>query len=727
MSLNWNVIYAHNWVLNMNELDRLYDLTINYINRDNVEFNDNKKRTIRNRVSYGYRIHPTRNDTLVIYHKGVLPWDANKTNNTAILYNPMIHEEHMFTVVRPSKRDDEIRELFKDTSTTRLNSKTILDALHRKFLLGISREYIQHVLENDVQFDFFRNAKLNPKKPIVKSFRPSHPFEHWQMDYTSLFTPGKDKQVHPKRENKYYIHILVIIDIFSKFVYLFPTKNESAETTAMILNKIFLTGDIPKILHSDNAKNFLSEAVRKVCDTFNVTQVFGEGYSPQTQGFVENKNKYIKKLIQQHWIRNDSFKFYDVIDRICFSINTSKHDVTKYTPMQIHRGRNINTVKTEYFNGNIDDVLQIDCKDVENYVESETIHRKHRIQHVKDTLKHVAHKREERQRKQQTQGVYIYQGNLEMNTKVVVAVYIEHTSKDIQAMQLKLVDSIQGTTKRVNNPLHIKSNDRYIRVTDIDKRASTFFKKSELSKHKYFSKMICKIKEIKKTGTGANVVKYLLEYKDPQTNTTYDVFRRVASDMIWTNEFHKTMLLTKSQYAHDFIPNNDNLPNVPEYLFDVDPFPDDGPPIVYDYSTKVTNSMEQTDNAEASINRSLHPTYIHLEIKHKWIHTIQTYKKLWNNQKVSFCANIDNRISQLEGVVFRKDTQKIIDGVPTIWAVRGKYGERWCSLLPVNYTNKLSFDGAWMFMDEKTLLTKIDRSKLPYKAVSSNIDDLKNN
>jgi len=723
MSLNWNVIYAHNWSLNRNEVDQLYDLTIRYINRDGIELNENTKRTVRNRVSSGYRIHPKKNDTLVIYHKGVLPWDANRTTNTAILYNPMINEEHMFTVVRPSKRDDEIRELFKDTSTTRLNSKTILDTLHRKFLLGISREYIQNVLENDVKFDFFRNAKLNPKKPIVKSFRPSHPFEHWQMDYTSLFTPGRDKQVQPKRENKYYIHILVIIDIFSKFVYLFPTKNESAETTAMILNKIFLTGDIPKILHSDNALNFKSEAVRKVCDTFNITQVFGEGYSPQTQGFVENKNKYIKKLIQQHWIRNDNFKFYDVIDRISFSINTSKHDVTKYTPMQIHRGRNINTVKTEYFDGNIDDALQINCEDVENYVESDTIHRKYRIQHVQDTLKHVAHKREERQRQKQTQGVYIYQGLLTIDTKVVIAVYIEHTNKDIQAMQLKLVESVHGNTKRVQNPLHIKSNNQYVRVSDIERRAASFFKKSELSRYKYFSKTICKIKEIKQSD---NVVKYILEYKDPETNTTYDVFRRVASDAIWTNEFHKTMLLTKAQHAHDFNENqnHDNLPNIPEYLFDVDPFPDDGPPIVYDYSTKVTNSMEETKNKESSSDNTepssdnTDPRSIHLEIRHKWIHTIQTYRKLWYTQKVSFCAKIDNRVSKLEGVVFGKNTKKMTDGVPTIWAVRGGYGERWCSLSPTNYTNKLTFDGAWMFMDEKTLLTKIHRSKLPYRPVS---------
>jgi len=44
-----------------------------------------------------------------------------------------------------------------------------------------------------------------------------------------------------------------------------------------------------------------------------VEQIIGQAYSPQTQGFVENKNKQIKRLLKYYMINNDNNKYYELL------------------------------------------------------------------------------------------------------------------------------------------------------------------------------------------------------------------------------------------------------------------------------------------------------------------------------------------------------------------------------------------------------------------------------
>ena len=133
-----------------------------------------------------------------------------------------------------------------------MNQHTLFDAIFRQQLLGISRRYIQHALTNSPEFNLFRISKTIPLKPIVRSFRPKYPFEHWQMDFIDLNSGTIGYH------NKGYRHVLVIIDIFTKFVYLKATKKNDSQTVAGVLHSIFLAGDVPRVLHSDNGPGFVS-------------------------------------------------------------------------------------------------------------------------------------------------------------------------------------------------------------------------------------------------------------------------------------------------------------------------------------------------------------------------------------------------------------------------------------------------------------------------------------
>ena len=158
-----------------------------------------------------------------------------------------------------------------------------------------------------------------------------YPFQYWQIDHIDL-------QSISGNAKKAWKYVLVIIDIFSKFVYLYPCNSTKLEEVVGILQKIFLNGDIPEIIGCDQAFN--KPAVAELCKVYGIELRPSTPHNPQTNGFVENKNKHIKKLIQLYLAKG--FKgFVNALDHIAFTLNNTKHSVILHTPQMIHRGRDI--------------------------------------------------------------------------------------------------------------------------------------------------------------------------------------------------------------------------------------------------------------------------------------------------------------------------------------------------------------------------------------------------
>lgn len=80
-----------------------------------------------------------------------------------------------------------------------------------------------------------------PQKP----FLATRPLEVVAVDYTMLecATDGCD-------------NVLVITDVFTKFISAFATRDQKADTTAkVILKECFLKYGVPELLHSDQGRH----------------------------------------------------------------------------------------------------------------------------------------------------------------------------------------------------------------------------------------------------------------------------------------------------------------------------------------------------------------------------------------------------------------------------------------------------------------------------------------
>ena len=77
--------------------------------------------------------------------------------------------------------------------------------------------------------------------------------------------------VGPLPETNGYRYVLTAQDEFTRFTKAFPLKNKESATIARVLIDDYIsTFGVPQKLHSDNAKEFLSDISHHLCDRFQI-------------------------------------------------------------------------------------------------------------------------------------------------------------------------------------------------------------------------------------------------------------------------------------------------------------------------------------------------------------------------------------------------------------------------------------------------------------------------
>ena len=128
-------------------------------------------------------------------------------------------------------------------------------------------------------------------KPIV-----SNDFNHrCQMDLI-------DMQSSPDGDFK---HILVYQDHLSEFVQLRPLKSKSSEKVADHLDQILCILGAPRILQTDNGREFCNTNIQNVLQKWpDCKFVHGKPRQSQSQGSVERANQDVENMLFA-WMRDN--------------------------------------------------------------------------------------------------------------------------------------------------------------------------------------------------------------------------------------------------------------------------------------------------------------------------------------------------------------------------------------------------------------------------------------
>ena len=134
-------------------------------------------------------------------------------------------------------------------------------------------------------------------------------------------------------------HILVIIDSFTKYAIAVPTKLNDAKTVAKVVsdNVIFAHGP-PEKIHTDRGTHFDNRVLKEIYNILEIDHSITTAYNPQSDGLCERLNSTIGDLLSCLVDENCS-DWDELIPRIIYRYNTTKHSNTGYTPYELMYAR----------------------------------------------------------------------------------------------------------------------------------------------------------------------------------------------------------------------------------------------------------------------------------------------------------------------------------------------------------------------------------------------------
>lgn len=171
------------------------------------------------------------------------------------------------------------------------------------------------------------------KQNLTITKTPEYPFHTIAYDF---FGP-----MEPTNSNPKYTSILTIVCMFTRFLILVPTPDQTAETVARaLLDHVILPyGTIPEVIQSDCAQNFKSKVMAHIFKLLKIKKNHTVPYSPWQNGNVEKKNLQIKYYLQSAYIetgRKDNW--HEHTKYISYAYNTSMNTSTGFSPFELMYG-----------------------------------------------------------------------------------------------------------------------------------------------------------------------------------------------------------------------------------------------------------------------------------------------------------------------------------------------------------------------------------------------------
>ncbi|XP_066267523.1 uncharacterized protein [Branchiostoma lanceolatum] len=223
--------------------------------------------------------------------------------------------------------DRVLPSLHDDTTTGHFGpARTLRRARDRFYWPGMTLDVARYCREC---------ASCQQRRPPVPT--PRAPFRHivatrpfetvaTDITYMPLSTAG----------NKY---VLVVSDIFTKYVNLYAIPRQDAATVADKLFRDFIgQHGVPDLLHSDQGPQYESHLISELCTRLGIRKSRTSPYHPQGDGQVERFNRTMKDILAKCLAGREN-DWDRILPHVALAYNTSLHTTTKRSPFYLVHGR----------------------------------------------------------------------------------------------------------------------------------------------------------------------------------------------------------------------------------------------------------------------------------------------------------------------------------------------------------------------------------------------------
>lgn len=152
---------------------------------------------------------------------------------------------------------------------------------------------------------------------------PSVPFEIMNIDH---FGPIKES-------TNGFKHILIIVDAFSRFTWLFPVKSTTSKEVIKHLTTLFQNLVTPKTLISDRGTAFTSQEFADFLSDNKIVHHQVAVAAPWANGLVERVNRFVKSSLKK--VVQDHTNWDTHMSSVQYAINNSHHSSLRASPSKI--------------------------------------------------------------------------------------------------------------------------------------------------------------------------------------------------------------------------------------------------------------------------------------------------------------------------------------------------------------------------------------------------------
>ena len=250
--------------------------------------------------------------------------------NGGVLYrnviDPRTQDEYAQLVCPGARREEVWRGIHE--AAAHAGVERTLAQLRRRFywtgMEGAVRTFHQRCVTCSLQ-----KARVEPRAPL-QPVVVSYPLEMVAIDFLTLGRPNDPWQ-----------NILVATDMFTKYSWAIPTRDQTAQTTVRALwAHIIQPFGCPARFHSDRGPSFESAIMQQLCNIYGIAKSRTTPYHPAGNGGVERFNQTLLNMLRT--LDSDrQGRWSEHLPELVHAYNNTPHSVTGYAPAFLMFGRHL--------------------------------------------------------------------------------------------------------------------------------------------------------------------------------------------------------------------------------------------------------------------------------------------------------------------------------------------------------------------------------------------------
>ena len=200
----------------------------------------------------------------------------------------------------------------------------------------IGRRRIRQFLNNEDSYSLFKPIRRTfPRSKVVVDTIDSM----WDGDLADVSNIAS--------HNDGYKFLLVLIDIFSRYLFIVPLKNKNHEQIVESLKVIFQKGRKPQTLRTDKGSEFKNRWVKSFLKKEGINVIYTQNETKAN--YAERVIRTMKNLMYRYFMKNRTYRFVNVLQALVSSYNQRPHrSLGGNTPANVNK-ENANEIRLDAY------------------------------------------------------------------------------------------------------------------------------------------------------------------------------------------------------------------------------------------------------------------------------------------------------------------------------------------------------------------------------------------